>query len=277
MSEQVRLVWGTCPEHGRVLCRAEAIGRTRCPSCYRNYSGRDTRAFLEHVAPYGAADWDAARGLSELRTCDTAFGREWSPRRHRLAFCALARMYFAHAKQYWLWRGVEAGEQWADAGAAPPEAADIFARVGSAFDRYNVGPSKPGDWTWLAAACVCGDEEVTENDYYWGETRTYHHPAPPFAFAAGAEAVLAPAPAVVFRELAPNPFRPLNWNPNWLTPTVRAVAAQVYESGEFTALPILADALQDADCNDEQILGHCRGNRPHARGCWVLDAILAKA
>ena len=79
-----------------------------------------------------------------------------------------------------------------------------------------------------------------------------------------------------YRELFPNPFVPLAWKPEWFTSTVRDVAAHVYDARDFAAMPILADALQDAGCDDEQVLSHCRATKPHARGCWVVDAILGK-
>jgi hypothetical protein len=60
----------------------------------------------------------------------------------------------------------------------------------------------------------------------------------------------------------------------WRTPTVLALAKHVDESGDFSIMPILADALQDAGCEDEQLLGHCRGPGPHARGCWAVDLLL---
>ena len=41
-------------------------------------------------------------------------------------------------------------------------------------------------------------------------------------------------------------------------------------------MPILADALQDAGCDNLDVLGHCRGPGPHARGCWVVDLLLGK-
>lgn len=41
-------------------------------------------------------------------------------------------------------------------------------------------------------------------------------------------------------------------------------------------LAVLADALEDADCDDETILMHLRSEGPHVRGCWVLDLLLRK-
>ena len=65
-------------------------------------------------------------------------------------------------------------------------------------------------------------------------------------------------------------------DPSWLTPAVVALAAQMYESRDFGAMPILADALQDAGCDSADVLDHCRGPGPHVRGCWVVDLILGK-
>ena len=68
-------------------------------------------------------------------------------------------------------------------------------------------------------------------------------------------------------------FHPITLSPAWLTSTVVSLANQMYDSRDFSAMPILADALQDASCDNETILTHCRGPGPHTRGCWVLDLL----
>ena len=83
--------------------------------------------------------------------------------------------------------------------------------------------------------------------------------------------------AALVREIFGNPFRPVAFDPAWRTDTAVAVARQMYDSRNFGAMPILADALQDAGCEDEHILAHCRDtSAPHVRGCWVCDLVLAK-
>ena len=73
-----------------------------------------------------------------------------------------------------------------------------------------------------------------------------------------------------------NPFRAVAFDPAWRTDTAIALARQMYDSREFGAMPILADALQDAGCEDEQVLNHCRdATAPHVRGCWVCDLVLS--
>jgi hypothetical protein len=73
------------------------------------------------------------------------------------------------------------------------------------------------------------------------------------------------------------PYQPQTLNPSWLTSTVISLAEQIYESRDFSAMPILADALMDAGCSNETILEHCRGPGPHVRGCWVCDLCLIKS
>ena len=86
-----------------------------------------------------------------------------------------------------------------------------------------------------------------------------------------------PDRAAFVREIFGNPFRPVVFSPSWRTSTVLALAAQMYESRDFSAMPILADALQDAGCDNEDVLSHCRdAGAPHVRGCWVVDLVLGK-
>ena len=82
--------------------------------------------------------------------------------------------------------------------------------------------------------------------------------------------------AAILRDIFGNPFRPVAFDPAWRTSTAVALAEGMYDRRDFGAIPILADALQDAGCEDEQILSHCRGDGPHVRGCWVVDLVLGK-
>jgi hypothetical protein len=83
------------------------------------------------------------------------------------------------------------------------------------------------------------------------------------------------SPIALVRDVFGNPFRPAALAPAWLTSTVVALASQMYESREFGAMPILADALQDAGCTNDDVLTHCRDPKQvHVRGCWVVDLVL---
>lgn len=77
-----------------------------------------------------------------------------------------------------------------------------------------------------------------------------------------------------FRDIVGNPFRPVAFESAWLTSTVLGIAQGIHDDRAFDRLPILADALQDADCENDDILSHCRGDGPHVRGCWVVDGVL---
>ena len=54
------------------------------------------------------------------------------------------------------------------------------------------------------------------------------------------------------------------------------LAHAIYNDRAFDRLPVLADALEAAGCDNQEILNHCRGPGPHVRGCWALDLVLGK-
>ena len=78
----------------------------------------------------------------------------------------------------------------------------------------------------------------------------------------------------LFHELFGNPFRPVSFLAEWRTEAVLGLARAINEGGAFDLLPVLADALEEAGCADEQLLVHCRGLEPHTWGCWGLDMVL---
>jgi hypothetical protein len=91
-----------------------------------------------------------------------------------------------------------------------------------------------------------------------------------------AEAVGAAARQALLSDIFGNPFRPVALNPAWRTANVTALAESIYTDRAFDRLPILADALEDAGCDNAEILNHCRAGGVHVRGCWVVDLVLGK-
>jgi hypothetical protein len=54
---------------------------------------------------------------------------------------------------------------------------------------------------------------------------------------------------------------------NWLTPTVKSL---LYDT---SLTPIIADALEDAGCNNNDVLQHLRNNKDWVRADWVLSRL----
>src|SRR5262245_29253132 len=86
--------------------------------------------------------------------------------------------------------------------------------------------------------------------------------------------------ATLLRDIVGNPLLPLlGIDSSWLAwneGTILKLARRIYDERAFDDLPILADALEDAGCDNADILAHCRGPGPHVCGCWVVDLLLAK-
>ncbi|MCE9530060.1 MAG: hypothetical protein K8T89_02815 [Planctomycetes bacterium] len=79
------------------------------------------------------------------------------------------------------------------------------------------------------------------------------------------------------RDIFGNPYHPIVFNSRWLSLDVVEIAQSIYDDRAFDRMPILADALMDAGCDNDEIIHHCRGPGSHVRGCWVLDMILGKS
>lgn len=84
-----------------------------------------------------------------------------------------------------------------------------------------------------------------------------------------------PLPSIkadILRDIVGNPWI------NPIVPKSKAIiglASEMYESRSFVLMPILHDALMDADCFHQAVLNHCL-EPIHNRGCWVVDMILGK-
>lgn len=85
--------------------------------------------------------------------------------------------------------------------------------------------------------------------------------------------------ADLLRDVYGNPFESTLFQAEWRTERVVGLAEQCYESRDFRALPLLADALQEVGAPDDlSMLRHFREEPPnsHCRGCWALDAIVPR-
>lgn len=89
--------------------------------------------------------------------------------------------------------------------------------------------------------------------------------------------------AALLREVFGNPFRSITLNATCHTPSALSLGRAAYDNRIMPAgtlererLAVLADALEEARCDNTDILTHLRGPGPHVRGCWALDLVLGK-
>jgi hypothetical protein len=80
----------------------------------------------------------------------------------------------------------------------------------------------------------------------------------------------------LLRDILGESWTPIEFAEHWRTDNVIGLALGAYERGRFDHLPMLADALEEAGCTNKLILEHCRADRPHVHGCWVIDNLLRK-
>jgi hypothetical protein len=85
------------------------------------------------------------------------------------------------------------------------------------------------------------------------------------------------------KEVVGNPFKPPRFDPAWRTEAVVGLARGIFADRAWDRLPVLADALLDTDCDEEQLLRHLRGTEKgvkeppqHTRGCWAIELVLGR-
>jgi hypothetical protein len=183
-------------------------------------------------------------------------------RQLRLFVCACSRRLW-HRLTDETKQGVELAERFVD-GQASEE--DLWNWSGEPSDAEP--GSEPADEPALARYCIWQDAAYGSPYYYMREIErvlSEQHVSEQDSAQVG-----------LLRDIFGNPFRPVTFSPAWRTDTAVALASHIYESRDFSAMSILADALQDAGCDNDVILNHCRQPGEHVRGCWVVDLVLGK-
>ncbi|AMV24735.1 hypothetical protein VT84_10090 [Gemmata sp. SH-PL17] len=211
-----------------------------------------------------------------------------SERKSRLLACAICRDMGKKIKDERYWKMIDTGELWADEGNQPPEAEEVWE---TGFNLYDEAQAAGDFNTHIAAlyttCCVEPDplhlffQPPKPEQQGWRRVLKISSEIVDRVLGDGTEGQVQVQKerrtwCCYAREVLGNPFRPITFSPSWRTSTAVALAAQMYESRDFSAMPILADALQDAGCENTDILNHCRGPGSHVRGCWVVDLVLEK-
>ncbi len=217
-------------------------------------------------------EWQTGTNVSVLLECDLIRRRY---RKFRLFACACAMnltQWMTHPKAL---PAIERGYQFADGQLTPA----TLAKWHNVLNKLREGVSlseeqrDPVALAHFAARFTCLPSDYFPHRNAWLILVSY-----PAAFDMEFISTMQHWGPTTLRDIFGNPFRPVTFSPKWRTDTAVSLAKQMYESREFGAMPILADALQDADCDNDYLLNHCRdANQVHVRGCWVVDLVLGKA
>jgi len=235
-------------------------------------------------------------------------------RQFRLFACACCRRIWDHIPEACNRDAVVAVEDFVD-GRIPASALETALVASSAIEWKEDGSgrrSEPGYWavkylgrgfykmTAAASALLVASQATFMADEEYGREAKFEFDVSYYA----ANGVFlrpfqwpVPIPAAVESERASqaallrcifgNPFRAapvidsswLAWNDGLLAKLAQtAYDERSLPEGhlDLARLAVLADALEEAGCANEEILGHLRLSRPHVRGCWPIDLLLGK-
>lgn len=233
-----------------------------------------------------------------------------SDRKLRLFACACCRRIWHLLDEEPSRRAVQTAEQFADGLGSPEQLAraraearqvtwDAIQRVRTEWSMPRVNESARVAWVAVWAACAA---EETAEARIWSEEQA--RPGYPnagsclplrtaqvvsWARTVAVEQGLDPNRTTgeqeesyqcdLLRDMFEGVIQPVPIQPEWLewqSGLVVRLARVLHDEGRFEELPVLADALEDAGCDDARLLEHLRSEGPHAKGCWALDALLQK-
>jgi hypothetical protein len=184
-------------------------------------------------------------------------------------------------------RGSELGDAWAGANRRlppPPQSDDDVIPRLSAYGLHRAILTLVG---WYPARLGSFTRGPHRKLYLWHQEPCLHRVAGAAAWAGHSSYMPEDVEArgrekerqtrLLHDIFGPLPFRDIASDTDWLTSTVVALARGIYDEKAFDRLPILADALEDAGCANDEILSHCRSaDWEHVRGCWVVDLLLRR-
>ena len=207
-----------------------------------------------------------------------------SQRKQRLLSCALCRDLEGGSGGRLFWDIIRLAERWADGDHDPEAVAQAEATFWQLFDeRHHTSTHDRISHCMHAMSCLSELDPlhlfVQPVPSGWGRLREIGRDVGDWWRLGVSYRKRQPLPQSwcgVIRDICGNPFCPVSADPGWLTSDVVALATGIYEERAFDRMPILADALQDAGCDNDDILNHCRQADEHVRGCWVVDLVMGK-
>jgi hypothetical protein len=203
-----------------------------------------------------------------LQSARTKKGR----RQLRLFACGCCRLIWPYVTNTQAKHVVEVAERFADGNAAKPD----LEKAQRALLPATIGGYMPNDPGAQARTAACMALNALSVKAMIAGDGMLMLPLPLAGYCGSANEANTLI-ANLLRDVFGDPFRPATFFPSWRTDTAVTLARQMYDSREFGAMPILADALQDAGCDSDDVLSHCRDtNATHVRGCWVTDLVLGK-
>ena len=139
------------------------------------------------------------------------------------------------------------------------------------FDQFHASQICYGVASWLRDLTETGPELWNVLDYYLASfPGEFYQLAGWRAFHPGH----APVALALIDDILGPPVELPRFDPAWRTTDAVSIARAMANARDYSAAPILADALEEAGCDDAATLTHCRAERLHVRGCWVVDGVL---